>query len=59
MSCTIVVFNLGQNNCRLFHVLAQLPFNPSERELVYYQERVNVRVASRVSERLKTWILEN
>ena len=57
MSCTIVMYNLGQNNCRLFHVLAQLTFNPSERELVYYHEKVNVRVASWVSERFKTWDL--
>ena len=40
--------NLGQNICRLFHVLAQFPFMISEAELDYYHQRVNVRVAERV-----------
>ena len=38
--------NLGQNICRLFHVLAQFLFTTSETELDYYHQRVNVWVAS-------------
>ena len=40
--------NLGQNICRLFHVLAQFPFMISEAELDYYHQKVNVRVAESV-----------
>ena len=47
--------NLGQNIWRLFHFLAQFLFTTSETELDYYQQKVNVRVASRVAERLKTF----
>ena len=39
------VYNLGQNICRLFHVLAQLLFPTGERELDYYYQEVNIRVA--------------
>ena len=46
--------NLGQNICRLFHVLAQFLFTISETELEYYHQNMKVRVASRVAERLKT-----
>ena len=46
--------NLGQNISGLFHVLAQFLFTTSETELDYYNQVVNVRVASRVSEQLKT-----
>ena len=45
--------NLGQNICRL-HFLAQFVLITSETELNYYHQKVNVRVASRVAERLKT-----
>ena len=41
-------------HCRLFHFLAQFVFTTSEKELDYYHQKVNVRVASRVAERLKT-----
>ena len=44
----------GQNICRLSHFLAQFVFSTSETELDYYHHRVNVRVASRVAERLKS-----
>ena len=47
----------GQNICRLSHFLAQFVFITSETELDYYHHRVNVRVASRVAERLKSWDL--
>ena len=46
--------NLGQNICGLVHFLAQLLFTISETKLDYYHQKVNVRVASRVAERLKT-----
>ena len=49
--------NLGQNICRLFHNLAQFLFTKSETELDHYHQKVNVRVASRVAKRLKTWDL--
>ena len=47
-------YNLGQNLCRLFHFVAQLVFTTSETELDYYHQKVNIRVSSRVVERLKT-----
>ena len=37
-----------------FHFLAEFVITTSETEVDYYQQKVNVRVASRVSERLKT-----
>ena len=46
--------NLVQNICRLFYVLAQFIFTTSKTELDYYYQKVNVRVASRVVEWLKT-----
>ena len=47
-------YNLGQNICRLFHVLAQFLFTSSQTELDYYHWKVNVRVTSRVAKQLKT-----
>ena len=46
--------NLGQNICSLFHFLAQFVFITTETELHYYHQKVNVRVASWVAERLTT-----
>ena len=46
--------NLGQNVQRLFHLLAQLVFTASETDVDYYHQKVNLRVASRVVERLET-----
>ena len=46
--------NLEQNICRLFHVLAQFLLTASETELDYYHQEMNIRVASRVTERFKT-----
>ena len=46
--------NLGQNIWRLFHFLEQFFFTASETELNYYHQKLSVRVASRVAERLKT-----
>ena len=45
--------NLGQNIWKLSHVLAQFLFIISETELDYYQQKLSVRVNSRVDERLK------
>ena len=39
-----MLYNLGQNICRLFHFLAQFVFTTSETELNYYHHRVNVQV---------------
>ena len=50
-------YDLGQNIWRLFHFSAQFFFTTSETELGYYHQKVNVRVASRVAERLKTYDL--
>ena len=47
-------YNLGQNAFRLFNFLAQLVFNTCETKLDYYYHKGNVRVASRVAQRLKT-----
>ena len=49
----LVSHKLGQNICRLFHFLGQVPFTISETELDYYHQKVNVQIASRVVERLK------
>ena len=46
--------NQEQNICKFFHALAQFPITKSDSELDYYHEEVNVGVASRVAERLKT-----
>ena len=47
------IYNLGQNIYGLFYFLSQLVFTTSETKLAYYHQKVNVRVASRVAERLK------
>ena len=47
-------YNLAQNICRRFDSLAQILSTESETELNYYHEKVSVRVATRVAERLKT-----
>ena len=46
--------NLGRNICRRSHFFAQFLFTTSETELNYCHQKVNVRVASQVAERLKT-----
>ena len=46
--------NHGKNICILFRILSQFPFTASARELDHYSQKVNIRVASRVAERLKT-----
>ena len=38
--------NLGQNICKLFHILAQFLSTTSETELDHYHQKVNVWVAS-------------
>ena len=48
--CFPLTSNFGQNICRLFHVLAQFPLTVSEKELMYYHEKLNVRITSRVVE---------
>ena len=50
--------NLERNIRRLFHFLAQFLYTTSEKELDYYHRKVNVRVASRIVERLKTYDLK-
>ena len=49
----LTIYNLGPNICRLFHFLARFLFTTSDTELDYYHNKTSVRVASRVSERLK------
>ena len=49
--------NLGENIQRLFHFFAQFFFITSAMELDYYHQKVNVRVASGVAKRLKTYDL--
>ena len=53
------VHNLGQSICRLFHALAQFLFTTNKTELDFYHQKLNVRVASRVAERLRLSKLEN
>ena len=50
---------LEKNICRLFHVSAQFLFTTSEMKLDYYQQKVNVRVVSRVVESPEQQILGN
>ena len=45
---------LDKTFVRLFRDLVQFLFTTRETELDYYHQKVNVRVASRVAERLKT-----
>lgn len=48
-------FSHRQNNCKLFHALAQLLFfTTSELELDYYHQKVNVPANSWAAEWLKT-----
>ena len=50
------MYNHLKNICRLFHILPQQSsLNITERELDYYHQKVNIQVASRVAEQLKTW----
>ena len=48
------IHNLGQNICRPFDFLAQFVFTTSETELHYHHPKVNIPVASRVAEQIKT-----
>ena len=41
------------SSIRLFHFLAQFVLTTSETDLDYYNQKVNVRVASRVAERIE------
>ena len=55
LKVVVIAYNLEQNICRLFHVLAQFLFATSETEPDYYHQKENVSgVASGVAERLKT-----
>lgn len=51
--------NHGKNIQSLFHILAQFPPTTSESELDYYHQKVNIRVASRFTEQLKTQVSGN
>ena len=53
------IHNHRKNICRRFHMVAQCSFTTSERELSYYQQKVNLQVVSRAAEQLKFRILEN
>ena len=47
-------YNHRKYTCRHFQILAQFSFTTGERELDYYHQKVNIRVAPRVAKRLKT-----
>ena len=49
LSFPLLTYDFGQSIWRLFHVLAQFLFNASEIKLDHYQQKVSVRVASRVA----------
>ena len=58
----LLIYNLGQNICRLFQFLEQFFFTTSEMDLDYYHQKVSVQVASRVAElhfayKLNEWSL--
>ena len=46
-------YNLGQNICRLFHVLAQFLFTSSQTELDYYHWKVNVQLPHELQNSLR------
>ena len=46
--------NLGQNICRLCHILAQFFFTASETEQDYYHQKDSERVSSQAAKPLKT-----
>ena len=46
------IYNLGQDICRLFQVLAKFPFSTSETEMDYHQ-KVEARVVLGVVEQVK------
>ena len=48
-----MTYNLEQDICRLFHLLAEFALSTSETELDYYHQEVNVRVALRIVEQFK------
>ena len=50
----VTLYNHEQNCCRFSNFLEQLSFTTSESELDYYHQKVNLWVASRVAEWLKT-----
>ena len=43
-----------KNICRFFHNLTQFPFTTTERELGYHHQKINIIVASRAANLLKT-----
>ena len=45
----LILDNLGQNICRLFHILTQFLFTTSVTELDYYQQKVNEPVAEQLT----------
>ena len=47
-------YYLGQNICRIFHVFVQFLLTTSDMELDFYHQKVDMRVASRVAQGLKT-----
>ena len=46
----------GKNICRLSHILVQYLFTSSEKGLDHYHQKLNIRVASWVAERLKIYV---
>ena len=44
--------NRWKTVCSIFHILAQIPFTTSKRELDFYHQKVNTQIASRVIKRL-------
>ena len=44
----VLIYNLAQPICRLFHFLEQFFFTTSETELSYYHQKVSVWVAERL-----------
>ena len=45
--------NRGKNICGIFNILTQIPCIISEREINYYYQKVNIRIASQVIKPLK------
>ena len=50
-------FNHGQNSGRLFDTFAQFSYTPSESELTYYHQNLNLRVLSQAAEQVKALYL--
>lgn len=48
------IYNLPEDNLRHFHMIAQYDLTESEKEVDYYHQKFNERIASQVDKQIKT-----